>query len=47
MLLHILLILGIHIVSNYEEGAILEIAEAMIQKRLCCVSKHVVQVLAQ
>jgi hypothetical protein len=42
--LYVLIILGVDIVSNDQKGAILEIAHAVFEDRLCCVSQHMVGV---
>jgi hypothetical protein len=43
-MLDILVILSINVISNNKKCAILKIAEAIIEEKLCSVSKHIVRV---
>jgi hypothetical protein len=45
--LNILVILAVDVLSNNKKGIILEIAEAIIKDRLCCVSQHIVGVFSK
>ncbi len=47
LLLNILGILRIDVISNYQKGAILEIAKAIIKDRLCCITEYVIHIFAE
>jgi hypothetical protein len=46
-MLNIIVIHGFNVISNYEKGTILEIAEARNEERLCCVGQHIIVVFSK